>query len=166
MEVDYSNSGMTISGSIMHAVRTHGKDIVGIRWGARMIWHVNRLAAPRKGIVRLELLRWNKAIRQAVDLEVKGKIVVGPDEHVKLLRTWCNDELEDAVEYEYSTRDGCITTWNAFLMPRTDQPEMWTANAGMWYEDDGSGRVIHCNAGMTSPPTFADLVYRISTRTL
>ncbi len=164
MDFDYSNSGQTVSESIMHAVRTHGKQVDGIRWGARRIWHVNRLAVPPKGIVRLELIEWNKTIRQAVDLRVDGKIVVRDNQGVKLLRTWCDDTLQDIVEYEYAARDGFITTWNAYTMPRTDQPEMWTVNAGMWCEDEDSGRVFHCNAGMTSPPTFTDLVYRVQAR--
>jgi hypothetical protein len=166
MNFDYSASGQTISASIMHAVRTGGKHIGGSRWGTREIWHVNRLSVPPKGIIRVELLEWNKSVRQAVDLKVNGKIVVSESQHVRLLRTWCDEELESSVEYEYAANDGCITTWNVYMMPRTDQPEMWTVNAAMWYEGDASRRVFHCNAGMTSPPTFVDLVYRISTRPL
>lgn len=163
MDIDYSATSQTIGASIMHAVRTHGKHIDGIRWGNRRVWHVNRLAVPPRGIIRLELLKWNGDLRQAVDLKVNGTIVVSPSQSVKLLRTWCDEDLEETVEYEYVANDGHITTWNVYMMPRSNQPEMWTVNAAMWYEDDELGRVFHCNAGMTSPPTFTDLVYRVST---
>jgi hypothetical protein len=41
--------------------------------------------------------------------------------------------------------------------------DRWGDNAGMWIEDLGpQDRIYHCSQGASDPPTFADLVYRVT----
>jgi hypothetical protein len=123
------------------------------------------MRVPERGQVRLEVLSRSRDPRQGADLDVvPGRIILARSE-VPTLRTWFDEEYEDVVEYDYHSPRGLLRTCNVYEMTLGGNvvEDRWGDDAGMWIEECGPrDRIYHCNSGLRTPPTFVDVVYRVT----
>jgi hypothetical protein len=169
---DYADSGLTIQ----YAMNDHATRFPNRRtrprfllWSGLTIWTSDSIPVPRQGIVRAEFLSGDSSVRQGFDLRIHdGWIDVGNGEPSPLLRTWWDERFEDVVEYPFCSRDGQLWVWNVYEMtyPSGEKvEEKWTENAGFWMETiHENERIYHCSHGMTKPPNFDSLVFKVSIR--
>lgn len=172
-DVDYANSGLTLQQSMVaHVKRYPDKKNRPdtILWSGHRIRTSDAIHVSKKGVIRLEFLSWEGAIRQGVDLKIDGWIKLATGEQVPRLRTWRDERYEDAVEYPFFSKDGLLWTWNVYEMiyPSGEKvEEKWTENAGFWVEAvNDCERVYHCSHGMASPPDFDSLVYKLTIKSM
>jgi len=168
---DYGSTGMTIQQAMVdHAKKypdkTQRPDC--ILWDGVSVKTSDAWTTPKKGIVRAEILSANTDVEQGFDIKVDGWLELAKGERVPVLRTWKDERFEDTVEYPFFTRDQRLFVWNVYKMTypsgRTVE-ERWTENAGFWVEQAGENeRIYHCSHGMSSPPDFESLVFKVSVR--
>lgn len=171
MAVDFAASGLTIQSAMLAAER-RGEIAKGpprrILWAGRSVQTGDVLQVPRTGRLRLEILSASQAVRQGVDIKLKGGCVLADGSVVPHLQTWADERFNPVVEYDYSALDGKLATWNSYEVPIPGgvRVEQWTENAGMWIEELGPlDRRYHCShgcGGSAVPPDFEALVYRLT----
>lgn len=165
--IDYARSGLSIQQSIL-AEASSTKPRQGplvIRWGELLVQTSDAIAVPASGRFRLEFLAAGP-LRQGFDVKVNGAIRLADGREVNTLRTWRDDELEDVVEYEFTSRDGKMWVWNVYEVNYPSGQTAvakWSDNAGFWVETEAPGQfVYHCSAGTCNPPDFSSLRVRLT----
>jgi hypothetical protein len=168
---DYSETGLSIVEAFLEASgaypgRTPLDEPAAIRWGGHDVIVADIMRVPERGHVRLRALHRAQDIRQGVDLDVSpGRIILVDGTEVPVLRTWFDSEYEDLVEYDYHAPRGLLRTHNVYELRLGNhiREDKWGDYAAMWTEDVGPrDRIYHCNSGLRNPPTFDDLVYRVT----
>lgn len=167
---DYSETGMPIVEAFTAAGDEYGRrpptdEAAAIRWGDHDIVAGDIMRVPERGRVRLEVISRADDVRQGADLDVSPGALSVAGSEVPLLRTWFDPEYEDAVEYDYHTPRGLLRTNNVYEMRLGShvREDKWGDYAAMWVEELGpTDRIYHCNSGLRTPPSFRDLVYRVT----
>jgi hypothetical protein len=170
-DTDYRLTDLSIRRAFVEATEEYGRprpatEPAAIRWGDRDIVVGDILQVPERGRFRLQLISKADEPRQGADVDVgPGKITLPRGQAVALLRTWFDEEYEDVVEYEYESPRGLMRTCNVYEMKLGHNlvEDRWGDFAGMWIEELGPGdRIYHCSQGLSDPPNFNDLVYRLT----
>lgn len=168
--VDYAEKGWSIQRALVDAFskKADKRAPTTIEWAGKLISNADVIVVPKKGRVRLEIIGHQPDLRQGIDIEMNGGVVLLDGTIQPSLRTWCDPEFEEILEYEYVSQDGLLRTWNVYEMRWPHGPttiEKWTGNAGMWVETIGPmDRVYHCSPGMAEEPNFSALKYRLTVR--
>ena len=168
---DYSDIGLSILEAFLDAGEAYpGRppmDVpAAIRWGGRDVVVTDIMRVPEHGHIRVQALGRAEDVRQAADLDVSpGGIILPNRTVVPSLRTWFDSRYEDLVEFDYHTPRRLLRTHNVYEL-RLDnhvREDRWGDYAAMWIEELGAcDRIYHCNSGLRNPPTFDDLVFRVT----
>lgn len=166
---EYANRGLSISQAFVdHVKRFPDKTNRPsyIYWNEQKIQTVDKISVRSRGRIRGQFIQQNFHAEQGFDLSVAGYFELQDGQRVKTLRTWNDSRYESVVEYPFFSEDGLISVWNVYK--RLDVSgrlveEKLTQNAAFWIEElDKSERIYHCSQGLSSPPNFEDLVFRIT----
>ena len=134
-------------------------------WMGRTVTTADVLDVPATGWITLRFLSSRGASPQGVDMRVEGGwIELANGDHVDVLRTWCDDDLEPEVNYKYHTRSGRLRLYNVYEVVRGDETvvEKMTENAGFWIEPLGPlHKIYHCSPGWSYPADFEALVFEV-----
>lgn len=168
---DYSGLGLSILEAFLDAGEAYpGRPPVevptAIRWAGRDIVVADMMRVPERGHVRLQALGRADDVRQAADIDVSpGGFILADGSAVPTLRTWFDSRHEDLAEFEYHTPRRLLRTHNVYELRLGNRirEDQWGDYAAMWIEELGaSDRIYHCNSGLRNPPTFDDLVFRVT----
>ena len=166
---DYAGSGMTIQQAMLDQIKRFPDKSARpnyVLWGGLQIKTGDTFAVPAEGGVRTEFLSSKGDVEQGFDLKLDGWIRLAKGEKVSLLRTWDDPRYEPMVEYPFHSNDGLLSVWNVYKVHYPAgrvAEEKWTDNAGMWVEEVSTAvRIYHCSHGLTRPPDFEALVFRLS----
>lgn len=171
-ETDFADAGVSISRAFVEARKSYSRELdpaagpVAIIWERKPVILGDLIPIPTKGVLTIELISRNPNNRQGMDVEIPAGAISLPDgAQVPILRTWFDKGLSDIESYRYETTNGIARTCNVYETKRGSHisAERWTRNAGMrLVSQEGMSRVYECNHGSSTPPSFTDLVYRLT----
>jgi hypothetical protein len=157
---------MSIQKAMLDYLRTHpqmSRLPVSIPWQGKMIKTADAVPVGNRGRFQVRFLSANPAHEQAVDVSVEGAILLPDGSKSSLLRTICDNRLEEIVEYEFTSNDGLLRIWNSYRVQRGTKWvwEKMTGNAGFWSEEVGGARIYHCSVGPLKEPDFESFVFEL-----
>ncbi|MGC1273496.1 MAG: hypothetical protein WBC44_07280 [Planctomycetaceae bacterium] len=165
---DYAKSGLTIQQAMVDHVRRFPDKTERpyyILWNDYFVQTSDELEVPNSGIVRAEFVSSSLSFQQGFDMKLHGHFLLSDGQKVATLRTWKDDDYEDAVEYHFDSLDNVMYVWNVCRITYPEGrilEEKWIDNAGFWVERLAPlDRVYHCSHSIAAPPDFESLVFRL-----